>query len=139
MKIVKYLSSIILFGLLISIVSADGFNPLIYQYTNPEVTVEFSEPLDIPAERQKDIADQLAGVSQSGIIIPGVASPDNIICTLFGHDMSEEVTVTVTHHKVSQYAPRCILELYHVKYCKRCDYTESELHNSVWIFCCPED
>lgn len=119
--------------------SADGINPLIYEYTNPETTVEFSNPLGISEERQQEIADNLAGKIPNMLNLPDPSSPENIICTLFGHNLAPEVTVTVTRHKVSKYQPRCLLEVYHVTYCTRCDYTQEELDNSFYIFCCPED
>jgi len=121
-------------------VCADEFNPLIYQYENPDITVKFSEPLEMSAERQQDIADGIAGVSSGDSMLqPGTSSPDNIICTLFGHDIAPQSTVTATHHKVKVYNPRCLMEVYHVTYCRRCDYTVSELYNDFYIICCPED
>ena len=120
-------------------VYADELNPLVYQYTNPEVTVAFSEPLELTASRQKEIADNIAGVCSNSSPIPNNDFPNNIICTLFGHDIAPEVTVTATHHKVRTYAPRCLMEVYHVTYCKRCDYTVESLENSFYIFCCPVD
>lgn len=139
MKTIKLFLFIFLLSFLIVIAHADEFNPLIFQYTNPEVTVRFMENLEMSAEKQQEIADKLAGVQQNGFINPEVASPDNIICILFGHDLAPEATVTVTHHKVSKYNPRCYLELYHVTYCNRCDYTVEELHSSSYVICCPED
>jgi len=120
-------------------VHADEINPLIYQYYNPDITVVFSEPLNVPPERQQEIADKVAGVSSNTLANPNIASPNNIICLLFGHDLSPQVTVTATHHKVRQYNPRCLMEVHHVTYCQRCDYTEDSLESSFYIYCCPED
>jgi energy-converting hydrogenase A subunit M len=117
-------------------VFADEFNPLIYQYTNPEVTIVFSSALDISEERQQEIAEEIAGISS--LTNPGIASPDNIICTIFGHNLSTS-TVTAIHHKVKQYTPRCLMKLYEVTACSRCDYTQAELIDSFYITCCPED
>jgi len=139
MKIPKLLMVILLLGFLVLSVSADELNPLVYQYYNPEVTIEFLEPLQVSSERQQNIANQIAGVTPISINDPNVEDPENLICTLFGHNLEGPVTVTATHHKVRQYAPRCLKEVYHVSYCTRCDYTESELHNDFYIFCCPED
>ena len=119
-------------------VYADDLNPLVYQYTDPEVTVEFSEQLNSP-EHQQVIADEIAGVHTNSIVNPENASPDNIICTLFGHKLTGPVVVTATHHKVNSFQPRCLMEVYDVVYCTRCDYTETELVNSSYIFCCPDD
>lgn len=119
-------------------VAADNLNPLIYQYTNPDITVVFSEALNVTLERQQDIADEIAGIESGTTLNSNTASPDNIICTIFGHDLST-TTVTVTHHKVEQHHPRCLMELYHVTACSRCNYTDAELQSSFHILCCPED
>ena len=139
MKKIKYLIIIALVPILMLSVHADGLTPLVYQYTDPEVTVVFSESLDMSAERQQSIADEIAGVVTTSLTEPGVVSPDNLICTLFGHKLSDPVTVTATHHKVRSTEPRCRMDVYHVTYCTRCDYTNSELVASNFIFCCPED
>lgn len=109
-----------------------------YSFYNPEVTVVFPNTMDVTPERQEDIARMLAGIPSTTFNNPDYSSPDNIICTIFGHDLDTS-TVTVTHHKVSQYSPRCILDIYHVTYCKRCNYTDPELTSSFYIVCCPEE
>jgi hypothetical protein len=139
MKNIRRCLFVFLFCLIVSTVYADEGNPTVYQYENPEVTVIFSEPLAMSAERQHEIADDIAGVSSTTITNPSLASPDNIICTLFGHNLAPTVTVTATHHKVNPHVPRCLMEVYHVTYCTRCDYAVKELDNSFYIFCCPED
>jgi hypothetical protein len=117
---------------------ADEFNPLVYQYHDPDVTVEFAEPLNISEERHQQIADTIAGNNSSSASGPSPSLPDNIICTLFGHDLST-TTVTATHHKAKPHEPRCLMEVYHVTACSRCNYTDPELVGSVFIVCCPED
>ena len=139
MKIIKYSIMFVISFVLILSVCADGLNPLVYQYTNPDITVEFSESLNMSAERQQSIADDIAGVNTNFMSNPGSVSPDNIICTLFGHKLSDPVTVTATHHKVNQYQPRCLMEVYDVVYCTRCDFTDVQFVNDFFIFCCPED
>lgn len=139
MKVTKLALLILLFVSLVLSVYADNLNPLVYQYYDPEVTVEFSEPLQVSPERQQNIADEIAGVSSNTITDPNATDPENIICTLFGHNLEGPVTVTATHHKAKKYAPRCLMEVYHVTYCTRCDYGETELYNDFYIFCCPED
>jgi hypothetical protein len=138
MKYIKYSIAIFLLTFLSIIVFADELNPLVYEYTNPDITIIFSEPLEVSAEKQKRIADNIAG-SSSMLSSPSSNSPNNIICTLFGHDIAPQSTVTATHHKVRQYNPRCLMKVYHVTYCKRCDYTVTELDNEFFIACCPED
>ena len=139
MKIFRFILILLIPSILIIAVFADEFSPLTYQYQNPEITISFTEPLQVSAERQQQIANEIAGVNSNYSMIPVVASPANIICTLFGHDIAPQSTVTATHHKVRQYNPRCLMEVYHVTYCKRCDYTVSELVNDFYIVCCPED
>lgn len=138
MKITKALIATLLVGILTLTVFADGFNPLVYQYHNPEITVEFAELLDVSADRHQQIADEIAGVNSSFISGSIGESPDNIICTIFGHNLST-TTVTATHHKVHVYNPRCLVEIYDVTACSRCNYTDAELVGSLYIFCCPED
>ncbi len=138
MRIAKLVLLLLLAGMLILVVNADGIDPLVYQYHDPDITIVFSEPLDT-LERQQKIADEIVGISSCTINNPNGLSPDNIICTLFGHDLAPMSTVTATHHKVREHAPRCLMELYHVTYCERCEYTESSLESSFYIFCCPED
>jgi hypothetical protein len=139
MKTIKVLLVIALLSFLTFTVYADELRPLIYQYTNPEITVYFSEPLEVSAERQQEIANQIAGIPSNTFYSPGTNFPNNIICTLFGHDIAPEGTVTATHHKVNKYNPRCSMQVYHVTYCKRCDYAVAELDNEFLIVCCPED
>lgn len=138
MKIRKAIALFMVFVLLSLTVFADEFNPLIYQYHNPDITIEFTVPLNVSSERQQQIADEIAGIEPSLISGSSGLSPDNIICTLFGHDLST-TTVTATHHKAKKYNPRCLVELYHVTACSRCNYTDAELVTSVFIVCCPED
>jgi len=138
MKAVKILTLFVLISVLALITYADEVNSLVYQYHNPEVTVEFAEPLNVSSERQQQIADEIAGVNSSTISGSNTTLPDNIICTLFGHDLSTS-TVTATHHKVLPHNPRCLVEIYHVTACSRCNYTDAELVGSVFIVCCPED
>lgn len=128
-----------LFFALVLVVYADEIEPLVYQYENPPITVAFSEHLAITPERQRGIADELAGITSNQLIVPGNSTPNNIICTLFGHNLAPATVVTVTHHKVRQHVPRCYMEVYDVTYCTRCDYTSNELTNDFYYDCCPED
>jgi hypothetical protein len=138
MKTAKVIVLLIVSSVLTLAAFADDFNPLVYQYHNPEVTVEFANVLNITAERQQQIADDIAGVNSSSVPISNPTLPDNIICTLFGHDLTT-TTVTATHHKVHVYNPRCLVEIYHVTACSRCNYADTELISGVYVFCCPED
>jgi len=139
MRLFRFFIITVLFNLFVVAIYADDYNPLVYQYTDPDITVEFTEPLDVSIEHQREIADKIAGFTSATSSSPNTTPVNNIICTLFGHDIAPEVSVTATHHKVNKYNPRCLMELYHVTYCKRCDYTVEELVNDFFIFCCPED
>jgi len=139
MKAFRLLLIILITSFLIIAIFADEFTPLTYQYQNPDITISFNEPLQVSADRQQEIANAIAGVGQEDLSTPVVDHQANIICTLFGHDIAPQSTVTATHHKVRQYNPRCLMEVYHVLYCKRCDYAVSELVNDFYIVCCPED
>jgi len=139
MKLAKYIFSFVIAYLMVMSVAAFEVNQITYQYQNPDITVTFLDPLNISSDRQQEIADFIAGVETDTLLNLGSTSPNNIICTIFGHDMSPEVTVTATHHKVDKYNPRCLMEIYHVTYCKRCDYTVQNLENDFYIVCCPED
>ncbi len=139
MKSVKCVLSLVIACLMVMTVRASEVNQIIYQYQDPDITVIFSEPLNISPDRQQTIANCIAGVETDTLSGLDNPSPNNIICTIFGHDMSPEVTVTATHHKVDKYNPRCLMEVYHVTYCQRCDYTVQSLENDFYIVCCPED
>lgn len=119
-------------------VNADALPPPVYHYTNPEVTISFSKPLEVSTQRQREIADKIANNNTDTLTNPALASPENIICTILGHKLTTS-TVTATHHKVEQYSPRCLMELYDVTACSRCDYTDVVLVSSFHIVCCPED
>jgi hypothetical protein len=138
MKTARILVLFVLLSAFTLSICADEFNPLKYEYHNPDITVEFAESLNISAERQEKIADEIAGIDSMIVSGNGLLLPDNLICTLFGHDLST-TTVTATHHKVNVHDPRCLVEVYHVSACSRCNYTNPELVGSVYIFCCPED
>ena len=138
MKKIKLLTLCLLISTLTVTIFADENNPLVYQYYDPEITVEFAESLNVSSERQQQIADKIAYIDSSFIPGPESDSLNNIICTLFGHDLST-TTVTATHHKVHVYNPRCLLEIYYVSACSRCNYTNAELAGSAYIVCCPVD
>ena len=138
MKITKIVLFFVTISILMLSIQAGDVFPLTYQYTDPEVTVEFSETLEISLARHQQIADEIAGIMSNAIIDPTVASPNNIVCTIFGHKLST-TTVTATHHKVLPYDPRCLLEIYDVTACSRCDYTDAVLVHSTYILCCPVD
>ncbi|MBO5463249.1 MAG: hypothetical protein J6A49_08045 [Clostridia bacterium] len=58
-----------------------------------------------------------------------------LTCTLFGHKLEDSVVRSVTH-KVRSTAPRCLEKTYTYEACTRCDYENSTLLGSSYIFCC---
>ncbi len=59
----------------------------------------------------------------------------NIICSLFGHDYTEEQVTTVTH-RVYPTSPRCLEKQYNILHCSRCGDIQEELMSSRRLFCC---
>lgn len=108
----------------------------VYNYQNPDITIEFSSDNELSDEAKQAIADEFAGIINEEEI--GTEGIKNIICTLFGHNTSTTL-VSVTHHKAYIHAPRCKIQYYDVTTCSRCDYNEKVLLGSDMIFCCPED
>lgn len=63
------------------------------------------------------------------------ASTYGLTCTLLGHKFQTSVVTTVTH-KARTSAPRCLQKRYEHSVCSRCDYEESVLIGSSYIYCC---
>ena len=85
-------------------------------------------PNDLPQEIQDRIYAHFYGLS-----VPG-DNPDNVLCTLFGHKLTETTASVITHNVYSN-APRCVEKIYDVSVCSRCDYVSQELLSSTRIFC----
>lgn len=58
-----------------------------------------------------------------------------LTCTLLGHNLETTQVYKITH-EVRSTAPRCLKKTYNYNTCTRCDYTESTLTSSTYIFCC---
>lgn len=86
----------------------------------------------LPEDLPQDIQDKIYAHFY-GLEIPG-DDQDNILCTLFGHKLTE-TTATVVTHSVYTNAPRCLREDYNISACSRCDYTSQELIASHRIYC----
>ena len=86
----------------------------------------------IPDDLPQDIQDKIYAHFY-GLVLPG-DNEDNIICTLFGHKLTETTTSVVTHN-VYQNAPRCLRQDYNLSVCSRCDYVSQELIASQRIYC----
>ena len=63
------------------------------------------------------------------------ASTYGLTCTLFGHKI-ESSSVTSVTHKARSTAPRCLQQTYDYEACTRCDYENSTLIGSRYIYCC---
>ncbi|MBO5065325.1 MAG: hypothetical protein J6D06_04330 [Clostridia bacterium] len=58
-----------------------------------------------------------------------------LTCTLLGHKLEHTSTYTITH-KARSTAPRCLKKTYDHAACTRCDYQESTVRTSQYIYCC---
>ena len=136
MKIIKRFMGIILCCLVLTItVNASEIGQNTYEFIEPEMTVQFSSDTEFSEQKKYEIACSFAGVCNSHI--PG-DSINNIICSLFGHNLSTSM-ISVTTHKVHIRDPRCQLDIYDVTGCSRCDYIEQVLVSSGRISCHPEE
>lgn len=63
------------------------------------------------------------------------AATYGLTCTLFGHKL-ESATTSVITHKVNPTAPRCQQKKYNYEACTRCDYENSTLIGTTYIYCC---
>lgn len=127
---VKFLSFILVMLCLTLAVAASELNGSTIVYPDEGITVQFEENSSLSAEMKQAIADSIVFDTS----IPQTYS----LCWLTGHNTTTE-TMTVTYHKVDEYDPRCILDIYHITTCSKCDYYVEELSSSGYISCCPED
>ena len=111
-------------------ISASSENALIIFYSEEGITVEFDANTSLSPEKRQMIADAIA--------IDNPVIQSRAWCWLTGHDKTTE-TVTATYHKQLPLDPRCLLEIYLVTTCSKCDFYEEELHSSGYITCCPEE
>jgi hypothetical protein len=68
-------------------------------------------------------------------ILDDPENPDNIICDIFGHNLTTTTAVEVTHN-VYTTSPKCVRKTYNGEYCTRCDYINKTLKSSVRISTC---
>ena len=120
---------IVILSFTLAISASNGSAPII-TYPEENITVEFDANTSFTAEKRQIIADAIA------LDTPIVQS--RAWCWLTGHDKTTE-TVTATYHKQRTLDPRCLLEIYLVTTCSKCDFYEEELHSSGYITCCPEE
>ena len=55
-------------------------------------------------------------------------------CWLLGHDIESNM-VSVTTHNVRSVSPRCLMKVYNVETCSKCDYYKEELISSTYVVC----
>ena len=114
---------------LISVMSISAFAATgdTYTYEFGNKTVVFNSDTIFEESERVQIAQSLADDTTA-------PSTCGILC-LFGHDYEAENVATITHC-VYDTQPKCLKEIFEVKKCTRCDYTESELLSSAYIVCC---
>ena len=136
MKFLRYLlSSCIICLVLMMSIEASSDPQYVYEYNIPEVTVSFSSNNGFSEQKRQVIANNIAGLQNENV---ESESTRNIICSIFGHDLSSGEVISIKH-KVSHRDPRCLLEIYDVVSCSRCDYLEQNLISSRHISCHPEE
>ncbi len=129
-KIISVLTCLfILMTAFCAVASAESAgNTYTFENGDTRYTVEFPDG-DLAEEKELLIAERLVYGSDDS------ASAYGLGCTLFGHDYLYK-TVFVVEHKVSASAPRCKRNVYDVKYCEDCDFTEETLKAYEYIYCC---
>ena len=96
-------------------------------FSNNEITISVEKGT---SEEQKEaIIAHFTGADSS------TAETRGILCTLFGHKLETTTSKNITH-KVNATAPRCLMEVYDVSTCSRCNYTSQTLTSSTYINCC---
>lgn len=127
---IKFLSFILVMLCFTLAIAASELNGPTVVYPDAGITVQFDKGTSLSSEKRQAIADSIV----LGTPIPQMYS----LCWLTGHRTVTE-TMTVTHHKVDTYDPRCLLEIYLITTCSKCDYYVEEFDSSGYISCCPED
>jgi hypothetical protein len=122
-----------------SFIYADDLTDLhsmVFYYPGKEIIVENSDGLDY--ETMQFIADSIAYAGFPQLVNPSHAAlPANILCTLFGHNLTTSTVIEVTHN-VYTTSPKCVQKTYDVTTCTRssCDYFEKVLVSSKRISSC---
>lgn len=97
------------------------------------ITVRFDEDTTLTAEERAQIVRMIADEHN-----PYAAAPQNLLCTVFGHNYKYSY-VTVTTHKVYAKNPRCVEEEREIGVCSRCSDGITKTLSTMKIECCPED
>ena len=129
-RVIKLVSVILVMLCLTFAVSASNGNDLIISYPENNITVEFDASTTLSSTKRQVVAD--------AIVLDTPIIQSRAWCWLTGHDKTSD-TVGVTYHKQMVLDPRCLLEVYIITTCTKCDYYEEELYSSGYISCCPVD
>ena len=98
--------------------------------SNANVTVVFQENSKFSENEKLIIIEYLASDKHEN-----QNTQRNILCSLFGHDYTEEHVTTITH-RVYPTPPRCLEKQYNILHCSRCGFTQEEYISSRSIYCC---
>ena len=94
------------------------------------VDVEFSEHSLLTYEEKLIVAEEIVyGHEDENKTTYGLA------CTLFGHKYTIERVTSITHC-ASNTAPRCLVEIWEISVCSRCDDTMKTLVSQYYSYCC---
>ena len=130
-KVISILTSLfILMTVLCVSATADSTvnNTYVFETEDAHYTVEFYDN-NLTVEQQRHIAEKLI-INENDLV-----QTYGLGCTLFGHDY-KYTTASVITHKYRTSQPRCKKDLYDVKYCEDCDFTEETLTTTTYIICC---
>lgn len=123
------ISLLILMTSVCVVATADGAgNTYTFEDEDAHYTVEFNDN-NLTEEQQMRVAEKLTGIADDTVQTYGLG------CILFGHSY-KYTSVSVTTHKYRASAPRCKIDMYNVKYCEDCDFTEPTWTSSAYIYCC---
>ena len=136
MRIIKIcFCALIISVMLVTVSASSNFGNGMYEYEVPEVTIIFDDATAFSEQKMQEIANSIVGLPTLEEI---VESPNNLICAIVGHNLST-TSVAEIRHKVTIWNPRCLMSIYDVTACSRCDYVDIVLVSSFHITCCPEN
>lgn len=130
-KIISILISLlIVMAALCVVASAENSinNTYTFETEEEHYTVTFNDD-NLSEEQQEIVAQKLVFGSDDSAQTYGLG------CVLFGHDYAYTSANVVTH-KVAVSQPRCREDVYEVKYCEDCDFTEETWLYDKYIYCC---
>lgn len=86
-------------------------------------------------EVSEETKEKIERYFSSGEPVEDKTSTYGLTCTLLGHKIESSTVETITH-KVRTTAPRCVQKTYDYEACTRCDYENSLLTRTLYIYCC---